>query len=435
MHDALHLSARAFLTLGLLTVAPAAGAHGAFPAVRQLVADPSDANRLWARAAHGVLTSDDQGATWRWLCTAAAGYGGTEEPTLALTGNGTALMAAFHGLLASSDHGCGWALPDALLVGSAPGVAVDAKNADRVLVLISGGAGGGAFESSLWQSLDAGATWKALSPSLDTSTLFTGVGLSSSDASRLYLTGSKGGKSVVVRSDDAGKTWQAPLELATAGTAQVAAVHPTNPDVVYLRVGGWGTSGSEGAVLHSGDGAKSFSEVLRKSAPLMGLTLSPDGAKLFAAYGNPRGGVKLDEAALGLYSATTADHAFTRVHDTPVACATFVAGELWACTSQFDDGFEIGRSSDDGKTFAPVMELAALDGPLECAPSSTVGTTCTAAGWDDVCRDIGKCTDTTPAEESSDDGGCGCRSARGRAGGALAVLWLALLAALRRTRR
>ncbi|MDL1949900.1 serine/threonine-protein kinase [Acidobacteria bacterium ACD] len=159
---------------------------------------------------------------------------------------------------------------------------------------------------------------------------------------------------------------------------------------------------------------------------------SPDGSQAFAAYGNPRGGVVVVEAELGLYSAKVADNAFARVLEGPVACASFIAGELWACTSQFDQGFELGRSSDGGKTFTPVMELAGITGPLECPAASTVGTVCsnTDFDWEDVCRDIGKCGFGTGGQGnagSEDDGGCGCRSTSKGANGALGLLALAAL--------
>lgn len=432
---AAHLS----LALGALCATSPAHAHGAFPAARQIVADPSDASRIWVRATHGVLTSSDAGTTWRWLCTKAAGYGGTEEPTLAVTGDGTALMGAFDGLLASSDHGCGWAIPSPSLERTVAGVAVDPKNPSRVVVLTSEGGAGGTFASELWQSLDAGATFQSLAKNLDPGTLYLSVGISPSDPTRLYLTGlpgSGGAKSVVLRSSSSGQSWEAPVELATSAgaTAQIAGVHPTNPDVVYVRANLVTASASEGALLASSDGAQSFGEVLKKAAPLMGFTLSPDGSQAFAAYGNPRGGVVVDTAALGLYRASSADNAFTRVREGPVACASFVAGELWACTSQFDDGFELGRSSDQGQSFSAVMALAELGGPLECPAGSTVATTCTATDWDDVCRDIGKCGAQSGDGDAGDDGGCGCRSAAGRGGGGLAWLALLALAALRRRR-
>ena len=62
MHHALHLTAGA---LAIVALAPAAAAHGAYPAVRQIVADPTDDSRLFARATYGLLTSTDRGKSWR----------------------------------------------------------------------------------------------------------------------------------------------------------------------------------------------------------------------------------------------------------------------------------------------------------------------------------------------------------------------------------
>lgn len=442
MQHALHLSAA--LAAAWLLAAPAARAHGAFPKVLQAAADPSDPSRLWVRATHGVLTSTDAGKSWYWLCTAAAGYGPTEEPPLAVTKNGTVLLGTFNGLYASSDHGCGWAFPTGVLGSSVTGLAVDEKNPSRVVVLLSRGASGGKFESELWQSLDAGASWASVPTSLDPATLHLSVGISASDPARLYLTGlpgAGGGKSVVLRSSDSGQSWEsADLPGAPGAAGQIVGVHPTNPDVLYVRANLTSSTPSEGALFASSDGAQSFSQVLKQAAPLMGFTLSPDGSEAFAAYGNPRGGVVVVEAELGLYSAKVADNAFARVLEGPVACASFIAGELWACTSQFDQGFELGRSSDGGKTFTPVMELAGITGPLECPAASTVGSVCSSTDfdWEDVCRDIGKCGFGTGGQGNAggeDGGGCGCRSTSRGANGSLGLLALAALGLGRRRGR
>lgn len=429
MHHALHLTVGA---AAIVALAPAARAHGAYPAVRQIVADPKDDSRLFARATYGLLTSTDHGKRWRWACSAAAGYGPTENPILAVGASGAPLMGTFDGLLASPDGACTWSKPTPALDRTVTGLAV---SGDRVVVVMSTGGAGGAFASELWVSNDGGTSFGALGAPLDPSTLFTSVGVSASDPARLYLTGSQGAKAVLFRSTTTGAAWDPAVALPTSpgAAAEVAAVHPKAPDVLYLRAGFAKTSGSEGAVLASKDGGETFTEVLKQEAPLLGFTLSPDGQRAFAAFGDPRGGVALDGAALGLYSAKTSDDAFSKVRGRSTACVSYVGSELWACTSQTGDGFEIGRSTDGGATFEKVMELSGLSGPLDCPAASTVGTTCTAEDRDDLCKDTGNCP---PPETDADDGGCGCRSASGsgRAGLSLGGLFAALLLARRRPR-
>ena len=417
----MHL-ASAFATLvasSVLAIAPGASAHGAFPAARQLAVDPNDSNRIFARATYGVLSSDDHGQSWRWVCTKAAGYGSTEQPALAVSGSGALLLGTFDGLLTSPDHSCSWA-PTPSLARTVTGLAVDAKNPKRIVVLISTSASKGGFDSELWQSSNAGASYDEVAGSLDATTLFTGVGIAASDPARIYLSGLQGSKNVVFRSHDSGTSWEPAVVLAVTpgSTTEIVGVHPEDADRVYVRAGHAKTQSSEGALLVSDDGAKTFSEALKRQAPLLGFALSPDGSRVFVSYGDPRGGVSLDEAALGLYSAKSDENVFSRVYPGPVACVSFVGPELWACTSQAEHGFEIGRSEDAGASFAPVMKLSGLSGPLGCPEASSVGTTCSPADWVHVCVDTGKCHDAAPP---GDRAGCGCRSASGTGGSWLGI--------------
>jgi MYXO-CTERM domain-containing protein len=421
----------------LLSVAAEADAHGAFPQVRQVVADPGNATRLWARATHGVLRSDDAGKSWSWLCTFAAGFGTTGSPSLAVGADGRVLSATLDGLYSSPNGGCDWSAPGGMPARTVAALVSDPKNPSRLLALTSeSAASGSGFESSLDESLDSGTSFAPLSAALDSGTLFLGLGISASEPSRLYLSGVSSAKGVLMRSTDGGKTWEPAVELPLPpGTAPVVvAVHPTNPERVYVVANASSTSSSKGTLLASADGGQSFAAALEKNAPLMGFALSPDGSRAFASYGDPKGGAVVDESSLGLYSAATDADGFDHVQQGPVACVTFVGAELWACTAQFFHGFELGRSVDGGKTFAPVMELPGLDGPLACPAGSTVATTCTAELWDDVCTDIGKCTGGGDGADAADDGGCGCRTRAPSPGAGWALLCLAALGRFRRRR-
>lgn len=142
VHHALHLTAGA---LAIVALAPAPQPTGR-TTIRQIVADPTDDSRLFARATYGLLTSTDRGKSWRWSCSAAAGYGPTESPVLAVGASGAPLMGTFDGLLASADGACTWSQP-AALDRTVTGIAVGAS---RVWVLISTSGAAGAYASELW---------------------------------------------------------------------------------------------------------------------------------------------------------------------------------------------------------------------------------------------------------------------------------------------
>src|SRR6185503_7772783 len=91
--------------LGLLGVSSHAVANGRFPNAQQLVVSPTNPDRLWLRATHGVLTSADRGKTWRWVCEEAVGYSGTRDPSIGVTATG-AVLVGVSGLSISRDDGC-----------------------------------------------------------------------------------------------------------------------------------------------------------------------------------------------------------------------------------------------------------------------------------------------------------------------------------------
>jgi hypothetical protein len=208
----------------------------------------------------------------------------------------------------------------------------------------------------------------------------------------------------------------------------------------------------EDYLLVSDDAGTSFEEVLRggSGAELYGFALSPDGGTVLAGFGDPRDGTDVNDADLGIWSASTSDFVFTRIYTEPVACLTWTTSKLYACTGQFDAGFELGASTDEGKTFQPLMTLAGLAGPLECAAGTTVADVCDAE-WQSTCELIGKCPAGTggtagaagaagagggAAEEPEDDG-CGCRApgSEKRGAGVAAVIAALLALAWRAGRR
>src|SRR5262245_56848508 len=87
-----------------------ASANGRFPAAGQVVVDPGDAKHIVLRTTYGILQTTDAGQTWHWICEQAVGYGGVEDPSMAITVDGTVLAGIFEGLSASHDRGCTWAL-------------------------------------------------------------------------------------------------------------------------------------------------------------------------------------------------------------------------------------------------------------------------------------------------------------------------------------
>src|SRR5258705_4416499 len=87
-----------------------ARANGRYPLATQLVGAPNDASYLALRSTFGVLQTFDGGATWVWLCEQAAGDRRIQDPSIALTGDGS-LLVGYEKLSATRDRGCTWSAP------------------------------------------------------------------------------------------------------------------------------------------------------------------------------------------------------------------------------------------------------------------------------------------------------------------------------------
>jgi hypothetical protein len=88
---------------------------------------------------------------------------------------------------------------------------------------------------------------------------------------------------------------------------------------------------------------------------MLGFALAPDGSKVYV------GGV-MD----GVNVASTADFVFAKKSTTPVQCLAASGTTLFACSDDRTGGFAVGVSTDDGATFAPMLHLRDIRGPLAC---------------------------------------------------------------------
>ncbi|MBK7585782.1 MAG: hypothetical protein IPI67_37045 [Myxococcales bacterium] len=408
------------VALGSFLTCARAEAHGAFPEGRQLMADPTNAQRLWLRTTYGILLSEDRGTAWQWICYEAPGYTTAEEPVFGVTGNGTLLGAMFDGLHRTTD-GCGWEPVSTELSRTTNGLAIDPSNPNHVWALISRGAGDGGFESELWGSNDGGDSFALVGAPYGSDGLLLSLAMTPADPKRLYISGTfaAGGGALVngvLASKDAGKTWtRSDIDAPAGSSAFIAAADPKVPDTVYVRFERSTASTqevSESWLMVSLDGGQTFKEVLRKKAILFGFTFTPDASKVMVGFGDPQGSFKIEPADLGLYAAPTGSADFQQLHPNHISCLSFIGNDLYACTSQFSDGFELGLSVDQGLSFTPVMELGQVT-PLQCAAGSRTGDLCAAPWSGHVCNDIGACSpaDAGPngGNASDDGGGCGCR--------------------------
>jgi MYXO-CTERM domain-containing protein len=439
--------AAALTALLALTVSARAHANGRFPAANQLVYAPDDPSFLVLRTTFGVLFSHDQGANWDWICEGAeeagvgVGYGGAQDPTIGMMPS-SIIVGAFEGLAVSPDRGCAWSFS---FTEHVTDVVVRPDNPHAAYALTSaysatGDAGEQLFDTRVYSTTDDGAHWTRIAATINPEILAETIEVAATDPHRIYISGVKtdlstfdsGQQSLAVTlvSKDDGKTYAEytfPLSAQIERAPFIAAVDPKNADRVYVRVKG--TKGSR--LVVSDNGGVSYRTVLEAQGDLLGFALSPDGAKVYT--GGPA-----DYLLVG----SSTELKFTEQAHIQVQCLRTQGATLYACSNEAS-GFIVGSSTDDGVTFAPLLHLPCLRGPLTCSATSAAGrcapgfaplaqslregstVSCSApseagAGAEPVDVDAGAPPQTTGGSESS-----GCSASPGSAsavGGALTAL-------------
>ncbi|MCC6645663.1 MAG: hypothetical protein IT374_08850 [Polyangiaceae bacterium] len=425
----------AAVAVALSLLAPAAHANGRFPMSNQIAKSPALPTTLMVRTSFGVLLSTDAGQSFSWICEPVIGYGGTQDPGVALFSDGSMAVAAFEGLSVSHDGGCTWEQVTENGLGGqyVIDVAAERDRPERGVVVTSTGISPGEYYVQAYETTDSGRGWTKLGAQLESDLLSETIDVAPSNPSRLYVSGVSGEGDlrvgVLARSADRGATWsRTTLKLEGDESVFVAGVDPTEDRRVYLR-----TRGVDDRLLVSEDAGVTFRELGRTTGAMTGFAVEPTGERV--AFGGPMSGL-----FLGPRTATT----IPKLGPQTSVCLFWAGEGLYACGADYTDGFVVGRSGDAGATFAPVLpKLSSIKGPLTtCAPGSKYEQLC-APIWPSMSALFGSNAGgaggssgspagggagAPAAAPASDDGGsCGCRAPRSE--GARAA-WVAVLAGL-----
>jgi MYXO-CTERM domain-containing protein len=370
-----------------------------------MVFSPSNASLIVLRTTFGILPSTDYGTTWTWLCEDALGLPQTsnEDPNLGLTQTNALIAGLSLGLEVSPDTGCSWTTADGGLAGQlVKDIVVRPDTPDTVLAVTStfhpdaGADGGQGYDQQIFSSTNDGTAWTVIG-SIDPAATVTTIEVAKTNPQRMYVSAFRGEgparTTSIFVSNDGGKTWvehQTPFDPSSESAVYIAAVDPTNADLLYVR-----SSGASRLVV-STDGAQTFNVAytMPQGDAMEGFALSEDGSKVF--LGGPN---------TGLFVASSATLEFTNVSKIHVQCLATHGGDLWACSDE-PSGFIAGVSHDDGATFTAKLHLGTIAGPTQCAPSTTSGAICTATDYDaqvpynpfgSLCSNLGACL-ACPAE-------------------------------------
>jgi hypothetical protein len=316
------------------------------------------------------------------MCEAGVGYEDEEVYPGALLPGGTLVVSTGFGGMAVSADGCGW---EPWLPSEQPFVA-DVRadpSSPGVVVALEARGDGDTFVNRLWRSSDSAKSWQPLGAPFAPGLLATSFAIS--DQGELYVGASSPAGAELLRSADAALSWQsASLSTEPGVTPRVVGARgaPGSSRVFvvadYAQAEGTTTAGDR--ALLSIDGGQSFSTLLQASGDLSSWALSANGARL--AVGGHDDGIYLLHDA----SSASAEALMTRVTSRRVhALAWSAQGELYAAGHEASDGFSLGVSTDDGRTFQGVFALYQVKGPLACAADTSVGAECKSSGetgWD-----------------------------------------------------
>lgn len=407
-----------------LHAAPAR-ANGRYPTAMQLVQDPTDANRLWLRSTYGMVTTSDRGATWSLVCEAALGMdpNGVFDPMFGVHADGSVVIGLQQGLKRTTDHGCDWehVVPE-LADSFVQDIAVDASDRRKGLA-ISSYYSGTTYVTELWETQNNGASYTRAAHIEDDHYART-IDAAPSDPNRVYLSVlfldpsdfDVPGVPALLVSSDRGKNWtRRDLPVPPSSDPYIAAVHPTNPDALYVRTyqdfrleAGNGVT-VKSRLLYSEDGGASWREVLSGEAPMLGFALSPDGSEVLVGFGDEgdsRRSLVAPPSAFGIWRSATSDFQFQRVYDQKVSCLYWSGNDVYVCSRLEESGFDLGVFSNDTcpASIRPLFNKKRMTGMLSCPTGTMTNTACTQSVWNDLCDLKLRCSDPWPAA----DGGPSC---------------------------
>jgi hypothetical protein len=235
------------------------------------------------------------------------------------------------------------------------------------------------YINQVYSTTDDGAHWAPYGVSFGSSYIGDTIEVSKSNPHRVYVSAENGGQAtmqgVLFTSTTDGMAWTTypiPLLQANEEAAFIAAVDPTNEQRVYLRTGDKSTGRQPSRLLVTDNAGMSFTTRFTGNAPMQGFALTPDGSKVYIGFGPSLvdGGTPQ-----GLQIASTQDFMFTQRNTDLIQCLALSGSTLYACAPEVN-GFIIGASMDDGKSFATLLHLCSVRGPLACGASTTAGMIC-----------------------------------------------------------
>ena len=363
------LSGLALFLLSSVGSPRGAEAAAGLPSASAIAVDPHDGRTLYARTTFGLLATHDAGGTWNWICDKAIGQTDTEEPSWLVTPTGALVGSTTGGLAVSRDGGCTFAFSGGPMAHVFVDIALRPSTNEIVAIASTPSTGGVAFDNHLHVSKDDAQTFTVFGGPIEPTLSLQSVGLAPSDPARLYVSGVRGEgenrSAAVLVSYDAGMSWtERKVTLEQNETMPlVAGVDPKNADRLYVRTAAELSGRSR--ILASDDAGKTWRGVFEATAPRLGFALGDGGAKVFV--GSPD----------GVSFAPAATLAFAKGSASGAGCLALSGERLWSCGAE-KSGFFLGVSPNGGRSFDAKLYLDDLKGPLSCMTETPATKACAA---------------------------------------------------------
>lgn len=359
------------VTLLALGTGTAAHAHAGLPETSNVTVRRGHPEDFFVGATFGAVISRDSGRTWRWICPAAMGYGGWNPGEYLWREAGDLLAATGSALLRSADGGCSWSTHPAFKDTWVAALAAHPTD-DRILYIATGKP---TVPNGVYRSQDGGETWEPTSL-LRAGLTLNAVRVSPADPRRVYASGEGGGRLLLLRSDDAGATWQESPhtlpELLRPYDLVLTAVDPASADGLWARVSAQGYT----HLMRSDDGGRTLTQVHVLDDVFVNMDVSADGATAWVGtlnsfFRGPRSG-PLEQ--LGL--------------PTGNACVRRQGQTLYGCGSTWLHDWALARSEDQGTTWEPLFTLYGIQGTHLCPRGTPVRDICPAL-WPQLADQLG----------------------------------------------
>ena len=397
-----------------------ASANGAFPDSLSILVAPDRPHEIILATNFGLLLSEDDGATWNWVCEQAVAsqsnlYQIGPAPTDRI------LARSPLALLTSTDGACSWQIGGGAISGATVNDAfLDPNDAMHVLAL--GIPQADAYVPPvLYESHDGGATFSMLYTAPPGYSL-AGVEVPRMAPQAIYLaayqyvgTNTKPDP-YLLHSTDSGGSFQMVDMTSTLGqnALRLIAVDPHDANRVYLRML---APGGDQFAVWNGTAAQT---TLTLAAPMSFFLERADG-RIYtgtkdAAFLSTDGGMTFSPWAGAPHLRALAER----------------GSNLYAAGDNFLDHFALAVSTDDGAHWQPLLTFEHICGIKQCGQVPVI----CAAPWVSLQSMFSippnVCSGGTGG--SSGGGGCGCSVGAEAASPASVLLALAVVIARRRKR-